>query len=462
MPNRLPLTRMAALIRERKLSPGEVVDAHLAQIEKHNPALNAFIEVYASEARAAARNVPAGPLHGVPVTVKDSFDIAGKVTTGGSRLRLGERATEDAVSVARLKRAGAVILGKTNLPEFLMNYESDNAIIGATRNPWNLERTAGGSSGGESAAIASFCSAGGIGSDGGGSIREPAHFCGIVGLKPTPGRCPGYGHWPPIGHPGGLLGVGGPMARSAADVRELFRVLSGHDGRDAFSAPVELRVARTEGVRVTAMEQFHNVPVQKVMREAVRKASALLESMGLPVEPFDTQPLEQAPELWRFLFVELPAQMVFKMIEGREAECHWTGLELFNTVRGQAPPSSVRVIEVLMERDRLRSDVQQRMAAANTPVILAPACGVTAFPHRQRRFAAEAGEFGLLEAMAPLTVWNLLGFPAVTVPMMLSEEGLPAGVQLIGAPYSEELLLEMAIQLEEARGPFPAPPGYAR
>jgi amidase len=469
MPHRLPLTRMAALIRSRELSPIELVEAHLRQIEKHNPRLNAFIAVYADEARGVARRATEalggrhapGPLYGVPVTVKDSFDMAGKVTTGGSRLRLKEVAAEDSVPVARLRRAGAIILGKTNLPEFLMNYESDNGIIGRTSNPWNLERTAGGSSGGESAAIAAFCSPGGIGSDAGGSIREPAHFCGIAGLKPTPGRCPGYGHWPSIGHPGGLLGVGGPMARTARDVRELFGVLAGHDSRDPFSVPIEIRTAESRGVRVAVMEQFGEIPVQKSMRTAVRRAVALLGALGHDLEPFATRPLERAPELWRFLFIELPAQMVFQMIEGREEECHWTGLELFNTVREKGAPPSGRVIEALMERDRLRGETLRRMEAAETPVILAPACGVTAFAHRQRRYATDAGEIGLLEAMAPLTVWNLLGFPAVTVPMVVSDEGLPAGVQLIGAPYSEELLLDLAERLEEARGAFPAPPGYA-
>src|SRR5579864_5169656 len=196
MPNRSSLCVMAAMVRERRISPTELVDAHFRQIAKHNPQINAFVVLLEDEARKAAKQAEAaimrgeatGPLHGVPVTVKDSFDIAGLPTLCGSRFRLGHRAAADATAVARMRAAGAIVLGKTNCPEFLSNYESDNYITGRTNNPWNLERTSGGSSGGESAAIAAYFSAGGIGSDGGGSVRIPAHFCGIAGLKTTPGR----------------------------------------------------------------------------------------------------------------------------------------------------------------------------------------------------------------------------------------------------------------------------------
>jgi Asp-tRNA(Asn)/Glu-tRNA(Gln) amidotransferase A subunit family amidase len=242
---------MASQVRERAVSPVELVEAHLRQIEKLNPLLNAFVVVTAERAREDARLAETammrgdrlGPLHGVPVTVKDSFDLAGHPTRCGSKFRSELPKERDSAAAARMRAAGAIVLGKTNCPEFLSNYETDNFITGRTNNPWNLERTAGGSSGGESAAIASFCSAGGIGSDGGGSIRIPAHCCGIAGLKPTPGRVSAAGHDPKISHPGGLLGVGGPMARTAQDVRILFSVLAGYDSQDPFSAPVPVRCA---------------------------------------------------------------------------------------------------------------------------------------------------------------------------------------------------------------------------
>ena len=194
MPNHLTLTAMAAAIRNRELSPVERTEAHLAQIDKANPKINAFVRVLAEEAMAAARRLeaeePKGALHGLPVTLKDSFDMAGLPTFAGTKLRLEHRARTDSTAAARLRAAGAVILGKTNCPEFLMNYETDNHITGRTNNPWDPTLTPGGSSGGESAAIAAYCSAGGVGSDGGGSIRFPAHCTGIAGLRPTPGRCP--------------------------------------------------------------------------------------------------------------------------------------------------------------------------------------------------------------------------------------------------------------------------------
>ena len=443
---------MARQIRERRLSPVELVEAHLGQIERQNPRLNAFIEVYRDEARSTAREregeSPRGPLHGVPITIKDSFDIAGKPTTGGSTLRRAAVAVEDAVSVARLKHAGAVILGKTNLPEFLLNYESDNHLIGRTSNPWNLERTAGGSSGGESAAISSFCSAGGIGSDAGGSIRVPASFCGIAGLKPTPGRCPAYGHWPAISHPGGLLGVGGPLARSVRDVRVLFETLAGHDVRDPFSVPIELRPPSLESLRLGVMDQLNGVPLQPALRAALDRAVTLLGELGYPAEPFESRQLAEAPALWLFLFSELSAQFVYESIRGVEDRVHWSGTDWIEPYRDQPPPTSRRLCEVLARRDQLRAETLLRFD--RTPVIVVPCGNVVAWPHHTLRRP--------FDEMNTVTVWNLLGFPALVVPMGFDADGLPAGIQLVGAPYSEELLLELGVRLEQARGPLP-PPG---
>src|SRR5580693_4998252 len=242
---------MVKLVRDREVSPVELVEAHLAAIDARNPALNAFSTIFAEEAlrearaaeEALARGETAGLLGGVPITVKDSFDVAGYPTQSGSRLRLGHRAAEDAFAVGRLRSAGAILLGKTNTPELLASYETDNLVTGRTNNPWDSERTPGGSSGGEAAAIAAFCSPGGLATDGGGSIRVPAHFCGIAGLKPTPGRISTRGHYPSLGYPGGLTGVAGPMARTAEDLRLLFSVLAGYDAEDPFSTPAPLAPA---------------------------------------------------------------------------------------------------------------------------------------------------------------------------------------------------------------------------
>jgi Asp-tRNA(Asn)/Glu-tRNA(Gln) amidotransferase A subunit family amidase len=457
---------MATMVRERRISPVELVEAHFRQIAHHNPKINAFVVLLEEEARVAAKQSEAimmrgetpGLLHGVPVTVKDSFDMAGLPTLCGSKFRLGHRAADDATAVARLRAAGAIVLGKTNCPEFLSNYETDNYITGRTNNPWDLERTAGGSSGGESAAIAAFCSAGGIGSDGGGSVRIPAHFCGIAGLKPTPGRVSAAGHYPAISHPGGLLGVAGPMARTANDVRLLFAALAGYDSQDPFSAPVPLRAPQVAEPRVGVMEQFYDVPVEAGTRETVLKAARMLGEIGFQVEPFKPRGIERAPNLWWFFFGQLPAPLTQQMIQGREQDAHWTGTEFLTTALEQPAPTANDLLSNLAARDRLRAALLRQMETV--PLILAPVCGVPAFRHRERRWQTDSKPIGLFEAMMPVTPWNLLGLPAMTVPFGMSADGLPIGVQLIGRPYEEELILEVAVRLEEARGPFPGPPGF--
>lgn len=444
---------MAEATRAGRISPAELVDAHLRQIELVNPSVNAFVRIFAEEARAA--NPPQGPLYGVPVTIKDCFDVQGTATACGSRLRCDHRATKDAAAVARLRAAGAIVIGKTNCPEFLTNYESDNHIAGRTNNPWDLTRTSGGSSGGESAAIAAFCSAGGVGSDGGGSIRWPAHCTGIAGLKPTPGRVSGAGHYPVMAHPGGLMGVAGPMARTVGDVRALFDALEGYDIEDPFSVPVSPAVPSLASLRVGVMEQFYQVPVEAAVRHAVRKAAALLAGIGCVVDEFVPQGLERAPNLWGFLFTDVAAPFTRELIAGRENDVHWTGIELYNLVKDNTEPTAKRLVEVLGMRDAMRATFLKQLQ--DVPVVLLPASGVEAFRHRERKFKTEGKDINLFQAMMPLTFGNLLGLPALVLPMSLSENGMPIGVQLIAAPWREELLLELGMRLEEARGAFPLP-----
>ena len=223
-----PATRQLDWLRAGRVSATELAEAHIRQIERFNPQLNVFADFDAERVRAQARildesHEPHGPLHGLPVTVKSSIATAGYRCEIGSLLHKGDVPTEDAVVVARLRAAGALILGTTNCPEFLMAYETANLLHGRTNNPWDLDHSPGGSSGGESAAIAAGMSAAGLGSDSGGSVRVPAHFTGICSLKPTPGRIPGRGHLPPCVGPFSILGAIGPMARTIADVALMFR-----------------------------------------------------------------------------------------------------------------------------------------------------------------------------------------------------------------------------------------------
>ncbi|MEO8682126.1 MAG: amidase, partial [Vicinamibacterales bacterium] len=240
-----PATELVRLVKHGELSAADLVRAHLDRIAAVDPTLRAFVDVRADAALAearrqddrSARGEPRGLLGGLPVTVKSAIEVAGLRCEAGSPSRAGTIATGDATVVARLRAAGAIILGTTNVAEMLMAYESENPLHGRTLNPWDHARTPGGSSGGESAAIAAGCSAGGIGSDGGGSIRVPAHFTGICGLKPTPGRIPGTGHQPACLGPFSLIGVVGPMARTIGDLQMLDQVLAGWDNYDPMAVP---------------------------------------------------------------------------------------------------------------------------------------------------------------------------------------------------------------------------------
>src|SRR6202158_3178047 len=300
----LSAREIAALIRRNAVSPVEVARTHLDRIERLNPKLNAFVD-YKPEAvlaqardaeKAVLRGDDLGPLHGVPVSIKSSIDVAGHRCEAGTRLRAGHIAAEDAPLVARLRPAGGVILGVTNTPELLMAWETDNLLYGRTNNPWDLARTPGGSSGGEAAAIAAGMSAGGMGSDGGGSIREPAHFSGICGLKPTPGRIPATGHFPESVGPFALLGVVGPMARNMEDLKILFEVMQGPDDGDPSAAPVPLRWPdqdELKRVRVGYFEDDGRTPVTPETRAAVRTAAEALRRAGFEVEPFRPERSEE-------------------------------------------------------------------------------------------------------------------------------------------------------------------------
>jgi amidase len=391
--------------------------------------------------------------------VKDSFDVAGQPSRLGSYFAPEVAASEDSAVVARLRREGAIILGKTNTPEFLMSYESDNFITGRTNNPWDLERTPGGSSGGEAAAIASGCSPGGVGSDGGGSIRVPAHFCGIAGLKPTPGRVSFFGFRSTDAVTG--ISVAGPMARSVADVRLLFEVLAGYDDRDPLSVPVPLQDPVVKDVRVGLMENFYDVPVLPSIQKCVRDAAKTLAGLGFTVDLFRPEGLENGPHLWNFFFGQLVARSMKERIAGREGEAHWTyteNLDRADRLGDQAPIAAWQVIESMAVRDAMRRRLLEQMR--RVPVLLTPVSSIPAFRHRERKFeipmdGGATKKIGLFQAMMTVTPINLLGLPALVVPFGMTEDGLPIGVQLIGRPWEEEFLLEIGVRLESARGALP-------
>ena len=365
--------------------------------------------------------------------------------------------------VARLRAAGAILLGKTNVPELLVAYETDNLITGRAANPWDLAHTPGGSSGGEAAAIAAGCSVGGLGSDAGGSVRVPAHFCGIVGLKPTPGRIPGSGQFPTLVGPFALLGVVGPMARSVADVRLLFDVLAGPDPEDAMSVPLPVsppeeaarRVAR--GLRVGFYEDDGVVPVTRETRAAVQTAAELLRRQGFTLQPFPVAPLERAPQLWWTFFGKAGAPLVRSFVAGRESQLHAIPREFLAAAEAEPPITYDEFVHAWAERDRMRAWLLRQME--DMPVLLTPVGSIPAFRHGERSWTIEGQTLsGMWSIMRPTQTFNLLGNPAIVLPVSRSHEGLPIGVQLVGRPYEEELLLTVAARLEESLGAWQAPP----
>lgn len=461
----LPATEQVARVRRGELSAAELVRAHIERAGAMQAPLNALVTLDAERALAAARRADEapsrgtapGPLHGLPLTVKSCINVAGLRCAAGSRLRAGLVAGSDAPLVARLRAAGAVILGTTNTPELLMAWETDNALHGRTNHPLDPARTPGGSSGGEAAAIAAGCSAGGVGSDGGGSIRGPAHFTGICGLKPTPGRIPATGHFPPSGGPFALTGVVGPMARTAADVELLFRVLAGPDPGDVMSAPVPLREWTEAEIRATRIGFFEDdgrTPVTPETRVAVRRAAGALERDGFRVEPFRPAMLEAARQAWRVFFISMGARAVREFAGARVAELSPT-LRGFLEIADREPPLTLeRLAGAWFERDRVRAELAAAME--DFPVLLCPVCAIPAFRHGERAWEVEAATVGYLHPERDVwsyTEWfNLTGNPAAVVPAGRSAEGLPIGVQIVGRPWEEERVLAVARALEAALG----------
>jgi Asp-tRNA(Asn)/Glu-tRNA(Gln) amidotransferase A subunit family amidase len=458
------IAEIAGKIRSKEISLREVIDAHLKHIEKLQPKLNAFVHVDVERARRQAHEAEAsvlrgdtfGVLHGVPISIKSCIDVAGWPCPAGSRLRADYVASEDAVLVSRLRAAGAILIGNTNAPEFLMAYETDNALAGKTSNPWELSRSAGGSSGGEAAAIASGCSMGGVGSDGGGSVRVPAHFCGISGLKPTPGRIPSTGHFPRGAGAFAWLGVVGPMARTVADVRVLFDVMKGPDGDDALSSAIEAKSFGADtlrGMRVGVLESSALGNVTRETNEAVDRAAALL-SERFNVEPFPLKGLERAIELWWFFFGPMIACLFEPMVEGREADLSPMFREYMSVARLKITPTVNEFMGACVKRDIVRAQIIKQMRGV--PILLSPVCAAPAFRHGEGNWQPVCG---YRDTMRHSQWLNLVGFPGVSVPMGFSAEGLPIGVQVIGRPNEDELVLAVAEILENLRGKFKAPSG---
>ena len=459
----LPAVELLSMLHGSRISPVELAEEFIREIERLNPMLNAIIDFDAERVRAQAKGLTAsstarGPLFGLPMTVKSSISTAGYRCEIGSKLNQGSVPKEDAPVVARMRAADAVILGTTNCPEFLMAYETDNDLHGRTCNPWALDRTPGGSSGGESAAIAAGLSAGGFGSDSGGSVREPAHFTGICSLKPTPGRIPGRGHLPPCIGPFSILGAIGPMARTIADVTLLFETLSGRDPHDPISAPVPLRTPSREELRQIPIGYFEDdglVPVTGETRQAVQDAAQALRKQGFRVEPFRPTALEAARRLWWKFFVRSGAMFLDPIVRGKESELSPTFRDFLGIAHAEPPLSGTELLEAWAECDQVREGLLAEMQ--KFPVLLCPVCSVPAFRHGERAWQVQNQPVAYLDAMRYTQWFNLLAAPAAVVPVGKSPEGLPIGVQIAGLPYSDEIVLAIAAIVDQEFGYTPPP-----
>jgi amidase len=448
------------LYRRKQISPVEVATAHLERIQRVQPKLNAFVHLDAESALARARGAesalaqggPLKPLTGISLTIKSCIDVAGWPCPAGSLLRKDYVPITDAPLVARLESAGAILLGNTNTPEYLMAYETDNLLSGKTSNPWNLAYSAGGSSGGEAAAIASGCSMGGVGSDGGGSIRTPAHFCGICGLKPTPGRIPATGQFPEGAGACSWLGVVGPMARTVADLRVLFEVMAGPDPGDALSAPVPVRQisgSELRGLRIGILENPELGRADPETLLATRSAAQHLCDLDYRVEPLQLKSLDRALELWWFFFGPVVADFIRKDTQGEKNSLS-PMLKGYLEIAASGPPVTLdSLLDSCAERDTLRAKLLRQLR--DIPILLSPVSTSPAFQHGAGNYRPN-DPHNYRDTMRFCQWLNLAGFPGLSLPFGRSPEGLPINVQLIGRPHEEELLLAVGESLEQARG----------
>jgi len=451
--------RLARSLRARELSSREIVDACLARIEAVNPDINAVVQIVAERARAEAGELDRlaasgqfrGPLHGVPITIKDSFDTEGIVSTGGTLGRREFVPSQDAPVVARLRAAGAVLLGKTNTPELTLSAETNNLIYGRTCNPFDTKRSPGGSSGGSAAIIACAGSALELGSDTGGSIREPAHLCGIAGIMPTAGRTSRSGHIVPFGGVMDSLTQIGPMARYVEDLVLALPIICGPDGRDPSVVPVamgdpaaldpmHLRVAWYADNGIVSAD----AEIQRVVGET---AQALQGRVGL-IENHLLPGMRRLVDLSTELRESANAGVIQRLLKRYGTTQAGPDLDGYLTEKSLA--GSDRVDPALLEAiDEARS---QALAVFNDyDAILCPPSHALARPHK----ASHGDSF---DDWSYMTIHNLLGWPGASLRAGSSAGGLPVGVQIVAAPWREDIVLALAQQVESLMGGYQRPP----
>lgn len=445
---RLPATRLAADVAAKRVSPVEVMESVLGQAERQHARLNLFAAPLFDEARAAARAAEAavmggdslGPLHGVPFTVKDNVAMRGLPTGNGTVAVEAPPAAESWAVVDRLVGAGGIPIGRTTLPEFAHKVLTDSPGWGVTRNPWNLERTPGGSSGGASAGLAAGVAPLAIGTDGGGSIRCPASCTGVVGLKATLGKIPNETFPDPFGN----YAFVGPMARTVADCALMFQVMQGPEGRDPWSllAPRRAPAPSVRGMRIGWVEHFGKYRTDPEVLAAMHAARTALDAAGAVIEPLADPCFDDVFETYIVVATTAHAARLGPLEEKAGERMTASMRESIGIGRGFSGADLVRAMD---RRGALHRAVQRlfgRFDLIATPTMLAPPVALEAGGSVASAFYAEWA--------APLYPFNLTGHPAASVPAGLGAEGTPIGLQLVGPWHGEAPILAAAAALEQA------------
>jgi len=451
-------TDLAKAIRTKEASSQEVTDAYLARIEAVNPQLNAVVQLTADTAReqarradeALARGEVRGPLHGVPMTIKDSLDTAGVITTAGTSGRASFVPAQDATVVARLRAAGAILLGKTNTPELTLSAETDNLVYGRTNNPYEPSLIPGGSSGGAAAIVAAGGSPFDLGSDTGGSIRQPAHFCGIAGIKPTSGRVPRTGHIVSfdLGALDALTQIG-PMARFVQDLVLILPIVAGPDWRDPAVVPMPLgdpSVVDFKGLRAAFYTDNGVASPTPETAEVVLQAATVLRDAGVAMEEDRPPGIERVAGLWQQLAVADGGAWIRRLLQ--EAETTEVHPMLENRFLSHESISSAEFTALLTRLDRVRSAMISFLEKYD--LIVCPVNAYPAMPHGTTSDRSASFSY--------TRIYNLAGWPGAVVRGGTSPEGLPIGVQIVARPWREDVALAAAQQIETALGGWQRPP----
>jgi amidase len=446
---------LASAIRSKQVSSREVVQSHLRRIEAINPSVNAVTVVLGEQAlaeaeaadRAVATRQELKPFHGVPFTIKENLDVAGTATSQGVKALAGATPALDAPNVERMRAAGAIAIGRTNLPDFALRWHTDNELRGSTINPWDRKRTPGGSSGGDAVALATGMTPFGLGNDLGGSLRWPAQCCGITSLKPTIGRIPHATTIEPVDGPISiqLMAVEGPMARRVADLRAGFEAMAGTSWRDPWTVPAPLDgPALSKPIRVALVTDPAGLGTSKQVADGVRKAARALANAGYAVDEVEPPSIELVAKTWQdILNPDLRAMwQIMSPLVGTDANRFMAAA--FSVWPIPDPVTNLQSFIIRQALLRAWGEFQQKH-----PLVVAPI--YTDVPFEVGKDLTESGVAEILRGMRMVVAINALGLPAVAVPVGV-DDGIPQSVQVIGPRYREDICLDAAEALERSLG----------